>query len=170
MWGFVISVIFFALPFCYGVEFKTQDTLDIILNIEKASSTLDDWPLELNKREYNLLCLGETHNTDFRFFYGDLLKFIEFDSMALELKIKALKELLKERKLKKPLYVLNATFDPIMNALDAKKVKVKLYAVEPTLKQNKYSLDQQLKTGKREHTRDGFIAQNIVKNFKNLFL
>lgn len=148
-----------------NLDFKVTFITDVKENIKNASNLLADWTDDLNKLNYNLLCLGETHNDEFRTFYGEVLKLIDFQSMALELRQKDFDELLADWKMQKPLYLLKASFDPIAQALESKANKIRIFAVEPTQEQNKFSLEHQIETGKREHSRDGFIAQNIAKNF-----
>jgi len=164
-WGWILFITLFMISPSYGVEFKSTYISDIKLNVKKATSLIDHWISDVNQIDYNLLCLGETHQDDFRFFYGEILKSIEFQSLALELKTPAFENLLKEWRLGSPLYLLNATFDPIAAAVDSKRAEIKIYAVEPTKQQNKQGLDQLTTTGKNEFSRDGFIAQNIVESF-----
>lgn len=146
-------------------EFKTTDITDIVGHVKESTSLLEVWADEINEKDYNLLCLGETHNNDFRFFYGETLKLLDFKSLALELKEEPFEQLIKDWEEQKPLYILNATFDPIAEAVDLKEEKVKVFGVEPTQEQKVFSLNQQLETGKREYSRDGFIAKNIVDSF-----
>ena len=170
-WTVCLVLSVFAAPSSHAVsntsvesnlQFKTTDLGDITTHIKESASLMTDWISEINQTDYKLLCLGETHNDEYRHFYGEVIQELDFYSLALETNDEAFSQLMSDWEQEKPLYLLNATFDPIAEALKTKQPPAVLHPVEVTQEQKKFSLDQQLETGKREHSRDGFIASNIV--------
>jgi hypothetical protein len=144
-------------------DFVKKDTSDIHATLVAASLPVADWIQSLNQKPYDLLCLGESHEDFFREFYGAVLKDLEFPVLAIETTQEELVKIQDTWKATKQAKLLNANYAPILQSLEGKTPTVRIAPVEATKLQDQMETKYTIETGKSHLSRDGFIAQNILK-------
>lgn len=162
MWGLFILLIHISAAQTPTLppEFLKHDISTVAENLQKATLTLDQLAQQLNQEEYDLLCLGETHNEFFRNFYGEFLKKLRFDTLFLEATPKEMEKIQQQWNKEKKADLLGVTIGPILQAISPESP---ILGVESTQEQNAAVTLEKIKTEKETLSRDGFIAWNITQ-------
>jgi hypothetical protein len=142
--------------------FLKQDLNDITTNVKKASLTIDEWVTSLNLQHYDLLCLGETHDDFHRTLYAQVLAGLDFWALAIEAEPEGVARLQKDWSETKTTQHIGVSLNPVMEVLDKKMAPVVLAGVEMTKAQDAFMQQQIIKTKKKDLSRDGFIAENLL--------
>jgi hypothetical protein len=144
-------------------EFLNSTKGDFKEAVLKQKRSLSSWTESLEQESPSLICLGETHNAEFRKFYAEnFFNSYTIDTLFLEAKPDQVIDLLKSVKAGEPdVELLGADISAVLTAALNKNPKIKIYGVEPTVEQKKEITFDQTKRLNRE----GFIAQNIMDKF-----
>ncbi len=145
-------------------EFMKRDTSEIQTSMKAASVPVGEWVTSLNQKNYDLLCLGETHEDFFREFYGPVIQALQFNKLAIETTSDEWSNIQQAWKSTQQAKLLNANFAPILQGLEGKVPAVTVLPVEATQQQDLLETKYTIETGKSHLSRDGFIAQNIQQN------
>jgi len=144
-------------------EFFNSTKSDFKEAVLKQKLPLAAWIQNLEEEQASLICLGETHNNEFRKFYAEFFfSSYKIDALFLEAKpVQVAKFLRSVKSGESHVDLLGVDISAVIKAALDKNPKIKIYGVEPTVEQKKEITFDQSKRLNRE----GYIAQNIMDKF-----
>jgi hypothetical protein len=143
--------------------FRTE-TSQVKEHIQSIVKTPKDFIEDLNKKNWELLCIGETHDNDYRkFIAGSILDGLQFDQMMIETEADKTRQLVTAYETgQTKIPMLGAEFSDILKAAFSKIPTTEFFGVE-VVKSEKGRMNlEELRTGRTLLSRETFIAQHIT--------
>ena len=141
-------------------EFYSKDDEDFRAELSMLTLPASKWISKLNRDGFDFLCLGETHDSDFRAHYAKVLKGVSANVFAIEETAEKAQILFQAYREGKAVSLLTAPMNDVLNSVTSVNPAVTIVGVEPSESEKLESTRERM-NGRARVNRDGFIASHI---------